>query len=246
MNFSDDEETSSSPPGYRRTRSHSRLTRRKLLDDEYSDTINQIKQETEQSKNSLSLQDLIDVECNSNVSIKDIIEKIALLAPDISDHLCKILDNVDKPATTTNIQKLINTIKDLKVNITSQKNIRKSRHLKQIPSKDYNKINQVIALFKDFHINEDKDNIDSMNKKDVISEFHKESISSIETETLSCQKQNRIDEENIEKLEKNNLDNLRTCTSENTRLRITRKSTKNSVPNKESYTVKVRKSKETL
>ncbi|OAD58970.1 hypothetical protein WN48_09930 [Eufriesea mexicana] len=246
MNFSDDEETSSSPPGYRRTRSHTRLTRRKILDDEYSDTVNKIKQETEQSKNSLSLQELIDVECISNVSIKDIIEKIALLAPDISDHLCKILDNIDKPATTKNIQKLINTIKDLKVNTISQKNIRKSRHSKQITSKDYSKINQVIALFKDFDINEKKDNIDPINKKDVISEFDKESVSSIKIETLSCQNQNRISEENIEQLEKNNLDSSRTCTSENTRLRITKKSTKNSVLNKESHNVKVRKSKEKL
>lgn len=157
MNFSDDEDISLPSSEYKITRSRSKLTRRKILDEEYSTTVNQTKEETNQFKANLLLQELIDIKKhNSNVSIKEIIEKIALLAPDISEHLYKIIDKIDEPATTKNMRKLINAIENLKVNTISQENVRKTRNSKKIISIDCSKINQVIALFKDFDINEER------------------------------------------------------------------------------------------
>ncbi|XP_043509177.1 uncharacterized protein LOC122528276 [Frieseomelitta varia] len=238
INFSDDEDTSSPPSRYGRTRSHSKLIKRKILNEEYSETVSHTEQETNQSKSSFSLQELIDTkEHNPNISIKDIIKKVELLAPDISEHLYKV-DNIDEPATTENVQKLIDLMKDLKVNAISQKNPRKTRHSKKANTDDCSKINEVIALFKDFVIN------DPMNKETVTSE---ESISFVKTNTLSYKKQNRNNEEKTDNLEQNNLDKLeKTYKSENTKLKITRKRTEHSVLNKESYNIRTRKSKEKL
>lgn len=157
MNFSDDEDISLPSSDYKITRSRSKLTRRKILDEEYSATVNQTEEETNQFKANLLLQELIDIKKhNSNVSIKEIIEKIALLAPDISEYLYKIVDKINEPATTKNMRKLINAIENLKVNTISQENVRKTRNSKKIISIDCNKINQIIALFKDFDINEER------------------------------------------------------------------------------------------
>ncbi|XP_071871187.1 uncharacterized protein isoform X2 [Bombus fervidus] len=248
MNFSDDEDTSSPPSRYKRTRSHSRLTRRKIFDEEYSETINQTEQETNQFKRSLSLQELIDTkQHNSNVSMKDIIKEIELLAPEISEYLNETIDNVDELATSKNVQKLIKTVEDLKVNTTLQKNSRKTRNSKKATSNDCSKINEVIALFKDFSINKIEDNLNPMNKESATSEFHEGSISFIKRDILSYQKQNRINEENTENLDQNNLDNMKktlTRGSENTRLRITRRCMEHNVLNKESHNVRTKKSKE--
>ncbi|KOC65264.1 hypothetical protein WH47_09843 [Habropoda laboriosa] len=234
MAFSDDEDNTPSPPSrYKKTRSSSRLTRRRLLNDEYSDTISQTKQETKQLKNNLSL------EGDKNISIKDIIEKVESLAPGISEHLYKVVDKKDEAATTKNVQKLIHTIENLKQSATSQKSARKTRNSKPLISNDYNNINQVIALFQDFGIDEKKNNLDPLNKNDAISGHSKDCMSSVKTDSLSCQKQDRISEEsNIENLEQNNY-------RENTRLRITKNST-NSVKNKQMHNIKTRKSKEKL
>lgn len=237
INFSDNEDTSSPPFRYGKTRSHSKLIKRKILNEEYSETVSQTEQETNQSKSSFSLQELIDTkEHNPNILIKDIIKKVELLAPDISEHLYKV-DNIDEPATTENIQKLIDSVKDFKVNATLQKNPRKMRHSKKANTNDC-KINEVIALFKDFVIN------DPMNKEIVTSE---ESISFVKTNTLSYKKQNRNNEEKTDNLEQNNLDKLeKIYKSENTKLKIARKRTEHNVLSKESYNIKTRKSKEKL
>lgn len=248
MNFSDDEDTSSPPSRYKKARSHSRLTRRKIFDEEYSETVNQSEQETNQFKRSLSLQKLIDTkQHNSNVSIKDVIKKIELLAPEISEHLNETIDNVDELATSENVQKLIKIVEDFKMNTILQKNSRKTRNSKKATSNDCSKINEVIALFKDFSINKTEDNLNPMNKESATSEFHEESISFMKRDTLLYQKQNRINEENTENLDQNNLDNLKktlTRGSENTRLRITRRCMEHNVLNKESHNVRTKKSKE--
>ncbi|CAK9811831.1 hypothetical protein ANTPLA_LOCUS7184 [Anthophora plagiata] len=243
MDFSDDDNTSSPPPRYKRKGSRSRLTRRKLIDDEYSDTPSQTKQETIQLKNNLPLNE------DKSISIKDVIEKVSSLAPSISEHLCKVVDKKDEPATTKNVQKLIETIENLKQSAISQQGVRKTRNSKSLISSDYNNINQVIALFKEFGIDEKKSNLDPLNKNDAMSEDSK--VSSVKTDPLLCQKENRISEErNIENLEQNNVSveqsNKKTYTSENTRRKITRSSTNNNVKNKQTHNIKTRKSKEKL
>lgn len=236
MNFSDDEDTSSPPSRYGRTRSHNKLIKRKILNEEYSETVSQTKQETDQSKSNFSVQELIDTkEHNPNISIKDIIKKVELLAPDISEHLYKV-DNIDEPATTASVQKLIDSVKDLKVNATLQKNAKKTQHSKKANSDDCDKINEVIALFKDFAIN------NPTNKK-----TSEESVSFVKTKSLSYKKQNKTNEGNTDNLEQNNLDKSeKTYKSENTKLKITRKRTEHNVLNKQSYNIRTRKSKEKL
>lgn len=255
MNFSDDEDNTSSPPiGYKRTSSRNRLTRRKILSEEYTDS--HINEETNKSKDTLLFDNLIEIkeENLKNISMKDIIKRIASLAPDISEHLCNTVDKLNEPATTKNVQKLFDTIKSMKVNAASQKNIRKTRHSKHVTSSDYNNINDVIALFKDFGVNEKKDNSEMSSRNDARSERKEESTSSLKKDSLLCQQRSRISgESDIETFESNSLpinqcdklDNLRkACSGESTRLRITRSSAKHGVINKESHNIKTRKSKE--
>lgn len=204
MNFSDDEDNDPSPPpsGYRRTRSHTKLIKRKILDEEYLD--NSAKTKESQS---------------NDISMKDIVEKITSVVPDISEYLYKIVDEMDEPATDKSIQKLINTIEDLKIKAASQKYTRKTRLPKQLTSSDYNKINQTIALFKDLTITDRKDN-----GKDIIAEYN---------ESLSCK---TTEESNIGKLDQDNssflnrsdkIENLKKIQrNESTKLRVTRNSLK--------------------
>ncbi|XP_076171229.1 uncharacterized protein LOC143148617 isoform X2 [Ptiloglossa arizonensis] len=256
MNFSDDEDNNSSPPsGQRRTKLRSKLTKRKILDAEYSNSIGITKEETEQAQHRLLSEEFIDIKKNNfnNISIMDILNKVASLVPDVSEYLFKAVDKVDEPATNKNIQKLIKRIEDLKMNALSQKDFRKTRHLKQITMNDCNKFNQVIALFKDLAVNEQKDNIDLPNNNDSMSEHNTASVSSIKIHKVSHQNLCRINKKNnTEKSEENNLSveqynkvgNIKkTCASENTRLRITRKSSKH-VITKETDNAKNRKSKE--
>ncbi|CAL7939090.1 unnamed protein product [Xylocopa violacea] len=246
MEFSDEEDNVSTPPArHKMARSRGRLTRRKILEEEYSDSVSQMKQKSKQSKNDLSLKELNDTkENNSIVSIKDMINKVTLLAPDISEHLSKTVDEVDEPITTKNVQKLIDMVESLKVNVTSGKKAKKTRNLK-LHSSDCDKINQVIMMFKDFEIDEEKNNSNVVNKNDVTPERDEKSASSVMANPLTCHEQNKINEKNsIEKLQQNNLDNLKkTCTSESSSLRITRKSAKQAILNKETHSAKSKKLK---
>ncbi|XP_076761379.1 uncharacterized protein LOC143429594 [Xylocopa sonorina] len=246
IEFSDEEDNVPSPPARQKmTRSRGRLTRRKLLEEEYSDPVSQMKEISKQSNTNLSLEELNDMkENNSIISIKDMIKKITLLAPDISEYLSKTVDEVDEPITTKNVQKLIDTVESLKANVASGKKTKKTRSLK-LHSGDCDKINQVIMLFKDFEINEGKNNSNVINKNDVTPERDEKSVTSVMANPLTCHEQNKINEENsIEKLQQNNLDNLKkTSTSESSSLRITRKSAKQTILNKETHSAKSKKLK---
>nr|XP_012141376.1 PREDICTED: uncharacterized protein LOC100876946 [Megachile rotundata] len=233
MNFSDDEDNNSSPPPteLRRTRSRSKLIRRKILDEEYLDPAENAKE----PQSNLSLKE----HKINNVSIRDIVIKVTSVIPDISEYLHKTVNEMDEPATEKSIQKLIDIIENYKMNIISQRCTRRVRHSKQLTSSDYNKINQAIALFKDLAINDKQDNVNLSNKNNVTSA------------SISCQKQCRITEESsTEKFGQSNkidkIDNLKKApVNEITRLKIIRNSTKNNIKNMEMHTMRTRKSKET-
>ncbi|XP_054002765.1 uncharacterized protein LOC128889288 isoform X1 [Hylaeus anthracinus] len=202
MNFSDDEDNDSSlSSGHKRTRIHGKLTRRKILDEDYSE----VAAKTEEK--------------NSCVSMRDIVNKIVPLVPDVSEHLCKTVDDIDEPATNENVQKLIERMENLKLNITPQRKIWKTRN-----SSDCNKIDEAIALLKDLDVNEGKSNVDLSDKKESTSRQNATVTPII-----------KVTENNVTVEERNQVDN-----SKNTR-RITRT---RSVVTKETKNTRTRKSKE--
>ncbi|XP_029041075.2 uncharacterized protein LOC114875210 [Osmia bicornis bicornis] len=215
MNFSDDEGSdSSSPPSrHKRTRSHSKLIGRKILDEEYLDNSTKRK-ESQSSLLSKQINDVKEQNVN-NISMKDIVEKVTSVVPDVSEYLYKIVDEIDESATDKSIQKLIDTVENLRIKTASQKYTRKTRLSKQLTSSDCNKIIQTIELFKDLTITDRKDN-----GKDITAE-NNESSSCKTTEESNTSKLdqdnslflNRSDKiENLKKIQRN----------ESTKLRVTR------------------------
>ncbi|XP_043250248.1 uncharacterized protein LOC122396156 [Colletes gigas] len=215
INFSDDEDNSSPPSRHRRTRLRGKLTRRKLLDDKYSDDTDKTEVETKESEKRSSSEELIEIKKDvNNVSMKDILNKIVSLVPDVSEYVYKAVDNVDEPATSENVQNLIERIEDLKINGTSHKDVRKTRHKKQLTTSDCTKINQVIALFKDLDVNEQQENeknsVERSGESSCIGQYNK-------------------------------TDNLKKPSASESTRRSTRLSTKNSVTSKKTHNTKIRK-----
>ncbi|XP_076293989.1 uncharacterized protein LOC143215605 [Lasioglossum baleicum] len=226
INFSDDEDDIFSPKSeYRRTRSHSKLTRRKIFSEEYSDDPNKTKEEINESRNSSSQELSKQQEENvHDVSIKDMVNKVTSLVPGASEYLHKFADELEEPATSNNIQKLIKKIEALKVNAISQKATRTTRHSKQIASIDSTKIDEVIALFKDLKTDEQKDN----------NGLIKNEINSVE----------RFEENNLCVKQCSKIENLRKIhVSENSKSRTTKKSVKQNIISREAPSTKVKKSK---
>lgn len=154
--YGDEEENNSSPPRYRRTRSRDKLTRRKILDEEYSEGSGKKEEETQQAGSKSFLEEFVELRRRNfeNVTMNDFVDRIALLVPDSAEHLRKIARTVDEPVTNKSIEKFIKTIEILTVNASSQKPVRQTRQSKQLASSDYGKINEVIALFKDLAVDE--------------------------------------------------------------------------------------------
>ncbi|XP_031831921.2 uncharacterized protein LOC116426721 [Nomia melanderi] len=237
MNFSDDEDNTFSPqPEFRRTRSRSKLRRRKIFSDEGLDNSTKTKEETNES-HKLSFREFADGQEQNvdNIFMKDIVNKITSLAPDVSEHLHNVADNLEEPATSSNIQKLLKRIEDLKVNAVSHTGTRRTRHSKQLTSSDCSKIDKIIALFNELEIDQQKNNYGST-KHDVIPDPNgrineENSVERLEQNKLTVKQYNKID--NLKKIQ----------VSENTTSRISRKSVKQNTTTKETYNTKPSKSK---
>nr|XP_033329554.1 uncharacterized protein LOC117222141 [Megalopta genalis] len=210
MNFSDDsddEDISSPKSQHRGTRSRNKLTKRKIFNEENSDSVSKTKEGTNESRS--SSQKLKQQNENiDNVSMKDVVNKATSLVPNISDYLHNFADELEEPATNSNIQKLIKKIETLKINAMSQKATRSTRRSKQVISIDSTKIDEIIALFKDLKTEKRKDN------------------NCLVSEIISDQRRTS-EGDSIEILEEIN-------TGKNTRTRITRKSSKQNVITREA------------
>ncbi|KZC13364.1 hypothetical protein WN55_05962 [Dufourea novaeangliae] len=231
MNFSDDEDnTSSSTYGYRRTRSRSKLTRRKIFDEEDTSNTSKALEDINEPRKVL-LQEPVNLneENISNISMNDVINKITSLVPDVSEYLLEAVDKLEDPVTSNNMQQLIKKIEDLKLNATTQKNVRKTRHLKQLTSNDCKKINKIIAFFKDLGINEKEDKNNLMSERSNISESN--SVERLEPSNLFVEQYNSVD--NLKKIHSN----------ESTKSKITRQSVKQSITPQETHNAKTRSSK---
>lgn len=246
MNFSDDEDNSSSPfSGCRKTKTHRRLTRRKLLDEEYSESSCQTKEQTGKSQNVLFFKEFLNLKenCVNNICMKDIVNKITLMVPNISEYLYEVIENMDEPVTNENIKKLIKMIEDFQINATSQKYTTRRRLTND------HKINEVIAFFKDITIDERKKNINLTIKTDLTAEHNTLDVYSFDKqyETNEQNNRERLNQNNLPLNNVNKLDDLKkTCAGDNSRTRITRNSTKHSIVNKEMNNEKTRKSKKKL
>ena len=155
--YGDEAENNSSPPRYKRTRQRDKLTRRKILDEEYSEGSCKKEEETEQAGSKPFLEEFVELRRRNfeNVTMNDIVDRIALLVPDSAEQLRKIARTVDEPVTNKSIERFIKTVENLTVNASSQKSVRQTRQMsKQLASSDHGKINEVIALFKDLAVDE--------------------------------------------------------------------------------------------
>ncbi|XP_076230806.1 uncharacterized protein LOC143176991 [Calliopsis andreniformis] len=236
MNFSDDEDISTSPPSApRRTRSNNRITRRKLLDEEYSENSSQTKEKTEESQNISFLKEFMNLkESNfNNICMRDIVNKMVLLVPSISEYLTITVESMDAPVTNESIKELIKMIEHFQTTVSSKKQIRRTRYSKQSVSNDNTKIDEFITFFKDLTINEQKDNTDLINKNDLISEPNMVSHASSHHKPRRTSEQNkkeRLNQNNLPLITCNKVDELKkTCAGENSRSRITRNSIKRSM-----------------
>ncbi|XP_078039274.1 uncharacterized protein LOC144471269 [Augochlora pura] len=210
MNYNDDsdDEVLFSPKSENRgTRSRNKLVKRKIFNEETSNSMDETEEETNESKSSLQ-KFKQQTENIDNVSMKDIVNKVTSLVPNISDHLHNFVDELEEPATNSNIQKLVKKIEMLKVNATTQRATRTTRRSKQVTSIDSTKIDEVIALFKNLKTEERKDN------SCLVSE-------------IKTDRRRPSEENNIQIIGEINV-------GKNTRTRITRKSSKQNVVTRET------------
>ncbi|XP_011860975.1 PREDICTED: uncharacterized protein LOC105558076 [Vollenhovia emeryi] len=161
--WSDDEDDDSlSPPATysnRKCKSYTNLVNRKILEEDLVDDIN-LDVEDSVSKQTKLENANEDRNSTQRKSTKDIMIEVTSSVPDVSKSLMNLVDKTNLPATTENIDKLIESIENLKIKSKTRKSVRDT---KQLTVADYNKnIDQAIELLKDMAIKErTSENIDS-------------------------------------------------------------------------------------
>lgn len=190
MIWSDDEDDDSlSPPvtySNRKSKLHTNLVKRKILEEDIADDLASLNIENSVSKETKSENPNADRNADSTQrkSIRDIMIKVTSSVPDISKNLMNLVDKSDLPATMENIDKLIENVENLKI---KSKTRRKSvKDTKQLTVADYNRnVNQAIELLKDLAIKEKADeNIDSfmLTKPEKVDKLQDQKIPEIHNE----------------------------------------------------------------
>lgn len=163
MIWSDDEDDDSlSPPATysnRKFKPRTNLVKRKILEEDLADDLANLNIKDSVSKET-NLEDLNeDRNSTQKKSIRDIMIKVTSFVPDISKSLMNLI-KTDLPATMDNIDKLIESVENLKIKSKTRKSVKDT---KQLTVADYNKnIDQAVELLKDMAIKEKKnENIDS-------------------------------------------------------------------------------------
>lgn len=126
--------------------------RRRILDDDLSDrdTDDPVLEDTKSRNNN----DDNNIQIEER-SIRDIMVKVALLIPDISQNLMDLVDKTYLPATFENIDKLIKKVEQLKISSTTNIRRKRIKNIRQLTTIDYNRgLNQAIELLKEIAINE--------------------------------------------------------------------------------------------
>ncbi|XP_035723189.1 uncharacterized protein LOC118442097 isoform X2 [Vespa mandarinia] len=151
--------------------SHIKSVRRKIFEEEYSEKTNV------PNKKAISMEDKsvsvfepgTDAEKTEDISIKNIITKVAPLVPDISDHLNKIAHNLDIPVTNEAVKELFEMVDNLEINsrIPKRRLRNKSVSHSNVSSSD-TEVKDTIALFKKIVISEVATNDDILNVKHTI------------------------------------------------------------------------------
>ncbi|KAK2583215.1 hypothetical protein KPH14_009234 [Odynerus spinipes] len=137
---------------------HNTLIRRKISEEEYSENIN--------VPNNKAVSAEIDTDKSENTSIKNIITKVAPSLPDISDHLKKIADNLDIPATNEAVERLIEMVENLETNSRiPRRRLRSTSSSYSNRSSSDTKVKEAIALFKKMVISEIATNGNNIFKK---------------------------------------------------------------------------------
>lgn len=162
--WSDDEDDDSfSPPpatyANGKSKSHTNLVSRKILEEDLADDVANLNIEDSVKETKLENSNE-DRNSTQKKSTKDIMIKVTSLVPDISKSLMDLVNETNSPATTENIDKLIENVENLKIKSKTRKRIKDT---KQLTVADYNKnIDQAIELLKNMSIKEKtNENIDS-------------------------------------------------------------------------------------
>lgn len=166
MIWSDDEDDNSlSPPLIirRSTRKSklqdTKLITRKNLEEDLSDDDSMKDSVPKKTKSKHVLNENEDTQ---RKSMKDIMIKVTPLVPDISQTLMDLIDKSDASATTENIDKLVEKVKNLKINSSATSRRKNFNDETKLTAVDYNKnVNRAVELLKNLAINENTDeNID--------------------------------------------------------------------------------------